>query len=109
VKPEEIALCRDVLLEAGVPQSIVYELTELRDRIQILRITRAIDDAYIAISPGVVEHARRSIYYDLAKGLVDQGVATISERRGALQVEITLSLPVIVPLNWKAQAPAVQR
>jgi len=112
MKPEEIAMCRDALLEAGVPDKIVSDLihfAELGDRTQILMLKKTVDDFYAAAETTLIDSIKRSMHFDLAKALVDQGVAEITERRTNLQTEITLSLPVVVPLGWKAQAPAVQR
>lgn len=98
LKPEEAALCRDVLLEAGVPVEVVDELTAQRvryiERTRTLRATRRFEEQ----NEIVRAEERRYLYQQIVQHLVDSGIAQVAELidedgNHVLSLDVTVVLP----------------
>lgn len=100
--PEEIAMCMDAMLEAGVPQRVVEELVSIRNRLHKIGYVQTIDDRFVRAEPGF-RYVRDKMYIELSKKLIEDGVAGISEDLSRFHVdrELRLELTVLTPPGWK--------
>jgi hypothetical protein len=106
--PEMVAMCRDAMLEAGIPKSVVDEITTTRDRdrdrLRRIRATRSLDERYGPFPDGLIEHEKRELYNKIVWHLIDEGIASVRETRGFGEVEFSLDITVVTPYGWTPPA-----
>jgi hypothetical protein len=100
--PDEIAMCRDALLEAGVPQRIVAELIDFggfMGRVRVVRATQALTYQQAISRYQSQEEARVSLWRQLAHELNNNGLVTKTTREepGLMVVELGLEVSVLTP------------
>jgi hypothetical protein len=102
--PDEVALCRDALLEAGVPLRVVDELTATRVRYtgktRTLRAICALPTWFTL--EGARSHRERShLYQQIVQHLVDSGLAPVVEQLDQFGDRIlSLDVTVVPPPGW---------
>lgn len=99
--PEEVAMCRDAMLEAGIPKSVVDEITITRDRLRTVRATSRIDEKYGPYPEGAVASERHQLYAKIVWHLIEEGIASVREtveRDGSR--EFRLDITVVTPHGW---------
>lgn len=104
--PEEIAMCRDALLEAGVPTKIVAELIDFggfMDRVRVIRATQTLTYQQIISGYKSQEAARVSLWRQLSHELNSKGLVTKTTREepGLMVAELGLEVSVLTP-RWRA-------
>lgn len=106
LSPEVVAMCMDAMLAAGIPTSVVDEITTTRDRrLRIIRATWRLDEKYGPYPDGLVEAERRKLYEKIVWHLLEEGIASVREtveRDGSR--EFTLDITVVTPLGWTPPA-----
>lgn len=101
---EEIAMCRDALLEAGVPQRVVTEFVEIRDRIRVVCCERKISNWKLMQNVHVadaIRYMKDTMYMELAQELTEAGVWKVIENQTQDTLNIRIELPVLTPPGWK--------
>ena len=109
--PVEVAMCRDALLEAGVPDKIVEAFVGLPERVRVIRATYLLP-YYQAISADsdLKEDVWARLWGDAANKLNENGFGskTMISTHNLDAVEYALKLYVLTPPEW-TQPAKVQR
>lgn len=101
---EEIAMCRDALLEAGVPTGVIDRLLWTKDRLRRIRATGRLDERYGPFQDGLIESEKQDLYRRMVRYLIEEGIAEVKETRGFGEIVFSLDLTVLTPPGWKPSA-----
>ena len=103
--PEMVAMCRDAMFEAGIPRSVVDEITTTRDGLRTIRATSRFDEKYGPYPEGAVASERRRLYEKIVWHLIEEGIAGVREtveRDGSRA--FVLDITVVTPHGWTPPA-----
>jgi len=111
MKPEEIAMCRDALLEKGVPQKTVDAFVGLHERVRVIDVTHLLTyHRAISGDPNVEAEVWASLWKSIATKLDENGLyaKTMISTHNLDAAEYALKLYVLTPPEWTPPAK-VQR
>lgn len=103
--PAELAMCKDALEAAGVPQQVIAEFTGPRHcgthGTQRIGVTSTIPDwATGALPKSVVDVEKHNMYLQLMRHLLENKLADFRESRGRGVTKYSLELNVVPPAGW---------
>lgn len=101
---EEIAMCRDALLEAGVPTEVVDRLLWTKDRLRRFGATERLHERYGPYHEGLIESMKHKLHRNIVGLLIEEGVTEVKEVRGFGEIDLSLNLTVLTPPGWKPPA-----